>query len=621
MIAHEGSLRKIDSSTETLSMNSPAQSKKYMKPVTAVTSISCSTDTTLYAISVSIPTPEVASTTTTTNLSPCDTSSQPQHVHACHTYQQQLECSILFSQEQFDFMSRLFCILDTENQGFINCKTLFDFLILRCPLFSKRQQQYRRRRHIHPPTSYTFPRADETTTHVNESTIIPIASEDSTFNDIWTLTILSCSKTRITTADASSTTKTIIHASAIHVGLEGFMIFCRFIQIVQYYELKRTFSHRHVQQTMQHKKDGTGSEVILIQIPPLDPPTPLTYDSLLELDWNELPTLDMDFSFQDEITTCCSLYNYKEVENDDDNNGAEQSHNDDVPIRPEFYQGIVHISEFRPCFYPSTNNTPWNSITSSSRRSNMSRSSFHYRNKTQFNQDLDFVLSFEPHSATFSSFNSTTALCHNYHHTYSKTNTKVKRSLNDFIWLHELFLSYKIPGDVLWGRIIPPFPIDVDPSSSIVHDDDSSIVKSSSHRTHSYTSSKISNTTSETGLLSVATSGMNMFKSIAKTAAKSFFGLESKYKSNANPIYTTSTTNNTNKYPRNTSTSSWLSSSTNKYQHYAWREESYLPVAFERYINYILECPMLSLSFPVHALLRVREIPSSAFRFFSFRNR
>lgn len=489
MIAHLGSLRKFDSidsyRSHILSQNQHFKSSSFTSSPTLDSATINRYSKTLYAVFVSIPSSDFRSHDDV-NDDECNIENYDSITHPSQ------EFHVPFSQEQYDFMSRLFCILDTENRGSLDWKTLFDFLILRCPIFRKRDLT----------SSYPL----MTPFHEN----IQPCSGSLTFDEIWNLTI-QCSRNTVSTNQAQNIN--------IQLGLEGWMIFSRFILVAQLLEIKRSFSCRHLQQTMQHKKEGKSSEVVLVQVPPPDPPSPLDYQALMEFEWYDLPEMELDFSFKDY---------YRDI----------------LPIRPESLQGVVEISDFRSSSHPNTRR-----VSSS--------------NKVD-SRDSDFVISFYPHSTKYSSSNKGLV-------------SKVKRSLKDLIWLHETFVSHKVPGDILWGRIIPPFPIDLD----CLRDDDR---LSSPSLTHFTTDAAIS----------VAKTGAGVFSSLTKSA-KSLLG-EYVYKSNKGPSSSSSLRH------------SLLSTSTKNPN--SWRDESCLPTAFERYLNYVLECPVLSLSFVVHAMLKVKTIVS-----------
>ena len=454
MIVHQGSLKKIDSSVHTRSLESPIHSN-------------ISQANTLYVVTISIPTASLT------------------HNSTYSTDKTQLY-DIRFSQKQYDFILSLFCILDIDSQGSLDWKTIFEFVILRCPVFRRRDASSSFHPSFHEPTQPS--------------------SSSLTFNEIWNLTI-HCSRNIINTPNVQR----------LQLGIEGWMIFCRFMVVAQTLEIKRSFSSRHLQQTMQHKKEGKSSEVVLVQVPPLEERAPLDYCSLMEFEsyllsnQSDVPDMDIEFSFKD--------------------------YSESLPIRLDSLQGLVQISEFRP--------GPSNKRRSSS-------------NKLDY-KDTHLVIEFHPHSPSNKSLVS-----------------KVKRSLKDLIWLHETFISNKVPGDTLWGRIIPPFPI-LNYLDSIRDDD---LVSSST------TQQNLTQITTDAAL-TVATTGVGVLSSLAKSAKSLFV-------SKANKTPSSSTIRHT----------SFLSKSCKNQN--AWREDDYsLPMAFERYLNYILENPVLSLSFAVHAMLKV----------------
>ena len=151
--------------------------------------------------------------------------------------------ALLFSRHDWDWAQRLFAILDYESRGAIDRETVHDFLKLRCPVLAQR--------------------------------------EDS-FAQVWTCTL--DSSLSPVSRDATLT-------------LEGWMVLCRFLSLLQYLEAKRRFSARHLQQTMKHRNSPRGSELVVVEVPPLEPPTRLTPRQLYEYEQSAtlpMPELDLD---------------------------------------------------------------------------------------------------------------------------------------------------------------------------------------------------------------------------------------------------------------------------------------------------------------------------------------
>ena len=139
---------------------------------------------------------------------------------------------LIYEPQHFEFMSRLFAILDTESRGLVGRAVLMEFVTLRCPVFWRRDEDLRK---LQP--SFT-----------NDGT-------SPTFDEVWAA-VSQCSSTPV---EGYSTAE---------LGVEGWMIFCRFIALAQYLEAKRQFSSRHSQQTMRHKNAPRGSELVVVNVPP-----------------------------------------------------------------------------------------------------------------------------------------------------------------------------------------------------------------------------------------------------------------------------------------------------------------------------------------------------------------
>jgi hypothetical protein len=165
---------------------------------------------------------------------------------------------LLFDRKSFNFASRLFAILDTESQGFIEKDVVRDFVLQRCPVFAKR---------------------DEDLARLND--VDGIAAKSPTFEELWKV-VLECSVKSVDT-------------SGQVIGLEGWMVFCRFIALTQYLEAKRRFVSRHKQQMMR------TTEVVMVDFPPPESPSPLTAARLAGYEQSHqrplnLPELDLDHS-------------------------------------------------------------------------------------------------------------------------------------------------------------------------------------------------------------------------------------------------------------------------------------------------------------------------------------
>ena len=177
---------------------------------------------------------------------------------------------LMFDRKSFDFTSRLFAILDTESVGYIEKDSVSDFVLQRCPVFAKRDEDL-----------------------VRLEGDGGVASKSPTFNELWEA-VFECSEK-----------PTNIEGNMI--GLEGWMVFCRFIALAQHLEAKRRFVSRHKQQTMR------TTEVVMVDFPPPESPPSLNATLLAKYEQSHqrplsMPELDLDHSLlaaHDKARTRC----------------------------------------------------------------------------------------------------------------------------------------------------------------------------------------------------------------------------------------------------------------------------------------------------------------------------
>lgn len=169
-----------------------------------------------------------------------------------------------FQRKDFDFSLRLFSIMDTESRGQISKTIVKEFVTLRCPVFWRRDDDLR---------------------SISDPGTSP------TFEEVWRAVAI-CSSVSPSIVDPQD-------FASIELGIEGWMVFCRFIALAQYLEAKRRFSGRHLQQTMRHRNSPRGSEVVVVDVPPPAPPLPLSPSQLAQYEREShlpLPELDLDHS-------------------------------------------------------------------------------------------------------------------------------------------------------------------------------------------------------------------------------------------------------------------------------------------------------------------------------------
>lgn len=399
---------------------------------------------------------------------------------------------LLFNRHDFEFMSHLFSILDTESRGLVGKSALREFVTLRCPVFWRRDEDLRKlgtRNVSHYDTSPTF---------------------DEVWDAVW-----KCGKSfNISDSDVEK----------IELGVEGWMVFCRFIVLAQYLEAKRRFSARHLQQTMRHRNSPRGSEVVVVDVPPPAPPIKLTPLRLAEHEKKgklslPLPELDLDHSL---------IFAHDALRN---------------RSLPSNSRGVVKVNLF------GSKPKAVNILSTTS--------------------DVEFAVTYEANGILGEEI-------------------IVRRSYSDLKWLNQTFKSHRGLGGTLCGRILPPFP----PSSS------------SSLATQFQPDDKtLQNAIDGTGAaVKAAAASVGMIKNVAKSIWGNYgptFGSEKKVEqkqSNRKPIKKALTAISDKYYNPN--------SPTGKARH------------LERYLNYLLEHPALSTSFPLNTILKASQSGLEAAKLF-----
>jgi len=422
-----------------------------------------------------------------------------------------------FTVQDFDFCQRLFAIIDTESRGMVDRETVKEFVTLRCPVFNRRDDDLRR-----------VQAADEAVSIVNDSNTNNSSKSGQrengspTFDEVWR-SVVECSKMpqmRLTDEELVD----------VELNVEGWMVFCRFVALAQYLEAKRRFSARLSQQTMRHRNSPRGSEVVVVDVPPPEPPAPLSSEQLSSYEKKSrtplpLPELDLDHS----LVAAHDLARRRSL----------------ASPRP----GNVKISLFgsyNPSSYPTSSTSALNS-------------------KVEFT--LSYAKNPEDHC--------------------SENVTVVRRSMEDMKWLNDTFTSHNVLGGTLCGRILPPFP-------------GSSGKNSALHiQTEELLNTSIKNTTG--GAIAAATVGAGIIKDVAKSIWNKSSGKAPSV--HLQPIPKKAPTQKIKTRP-----SSLL--------HRTVPESYYNPNSpegkarqVERYLNYLLEHPALSTSFPLNTILTVSCLP------------
>jgi hypothetical protein len=283
---------------------------------------------------------------------------------------------LVFTRKDFEFALRLFSIMDTESRGQVSKPIVQEFVTLRCPVFWRRDDDF-------------YNNNDVETGAVQQTS--------PTFEEVWRAVACCSVSARPTDRNELATAE---------IGVEGWMVFCRFIALAQYLEAKRRFSGRHLQQTMRHRNSPRGSEVVVIDVPPAVPPVPLTAKELaLYEQVNQkclpLPELDLDHS----LLAAHDIF-------------QRRRHNFRKSMECQESAGHVKIDLFGP----------------SSALLSSSSVTFH---------SIDFCLTYFRGTGSGGQVIDSTA---------------VRRSMNDMKWLNDTFVAQKSLGGTLCGRILPPFP-------------------------------------------------------------------------------------------------------------------------------------------------------------------
>ena len=405
---------------------------------------------------------------------------------------------LAYTRKDFLFAQRLFHILDTESIGLIDRETVKEFVVLRCPVFWRRDDDLKR---------------------LGDSS----SSSSPTFDEIWQSVVVCCNNNVRGEA-----------ASVKELGVEGFMVFCRFLSLAQYLEAKRRFSARHLQQTMRQRNSPRGSELIVVDVPPLDPPAHLSPLQLATYERKSkaplpLPELDLDHSLV--------------AAHDAMRSGPLGTRLGSAKIclfgsQSSFSNGLLNGS---------------NGLTATSTK------------------NLEFAVTFtKRRDPTLLSASS------------QQEEVVTRRSMQDMKWLNATFDSHKVLGGTLCGRILPPFPSA--PSTSVLThfqqeiDDSSFSVKSTS------------------GAISAAASaGVGKLRDAAKSF-RSYLGTGPQLADESNNVPSAPQKKQAN---------------TNTGIHRALSDSYYNPNSpagrarhLERYLNYLLEHPALSTSFPLNTILK-----------------
>eukprot|EP00531_Pseudo-nitzschia_arenysensis_P017415 CAMPEP_0116136040 /NCGR_PEP_ID=MMETSP0329-20121206/11509_1 /TAXON_ID=697910 /ORGANISM="Pseudo-nitzschia arenysensis, Strain B593" /LENGTH=1106 /DNA_ID=CAMNT_0003630875 /DNA_START=496 /DNA_END=3816 /DNA_ORIENTATION=- len=407
---------------------------------------------------------------------------------------------LVFLRKDFDFSVRLFSIMDTESRGRISKATVEEFMALRCPVFWRRDEDLQER-------------AEDSSDGITSPT----------FEEVWTA-VTSC-----------STMRGVNNSHIVSLGVEGWMVFCRFIALAQYLEAKRRFSGRHLQQTMRHRNAPRGSELVMVNVPPAAPPVALTADALAQYERENqkclpLPELDLDHSLLAAHDVLRRRRRKKDM-------SLRSTLGDQVKI---------------DLFGPSTLLLPSSSST----------------------ERLEFCLTLIRRCAE--------------NDRMSEDAATVRRSMNDIEWLNDTFVSQKALGGTLCGRILPPFPGKI--HSRAQNEDASLMTTGGAIAAATHAGKEFANAG-----VGIASAGVG----ILKEGFKSLWG---GYISTPDPSSKSYSEKSKSKK------SSKSASMVNTMQTY-YNPNSPIGKArhLERYLNYLLEHPALSTSFPLNTILKASQ--------------
>jgi hypothetical protein len=367
-----------------------------------------------------------------------------------------------FLRNDFDFSLRLFAIMDSESRSQIPKATVKEFVTLRCPVFWRRDDYLRAKGE--PGSSPTF-------------------------EEVWSA---------VATCSASVPIDEMEDLSSAELGVEGWMVFCRFIALAQYLEAKRRFSGRHLQQTMRHRNAPRGSELVVVDVPPPATPVPLSAAQLAQYERESntclpLPELDLDHSLlaahdvlrrRKDVTVCRGR------------------------VKIDVFGSSQQLVEFCLTYYRGLENG-------------------------QLSDSMS-----------------------------------VRRSMKDLKWLNDTLKAHRTLGGTLCGRILPPFPGKL--IASQYHDDDSAL-----------------GSTGE-AIAAAATASVGMLKQGIKSIWGSVSSDKGSHASSGSKMVAVS--------PKSFNLPA---------SYYNPNSPAGKARQLERYLNYLLEHPALSTSFPLNTILKV----------------
>jgi len=414
--------------------------------------------------------------------------------------------ALLFERQDFDFISRLFSILDTESCGSVAKEALQEFVTLRCPVFWRRDEDLRK---------------------LNKSANLD-ENLSPTFEEVWKA-VVECS------SQPYQSTK----QHTVELGVEGWMVFCRFIALAQYLEAKRRFSARHLQQTMRHRNSPRGSEVVVVDVPPPAPPVSLTPTRLADYEQKgraplPLPELDLDHTL---------IAAHDRVLRKQRAATAVSAQQQQLEKRPKVKISLFGSKLSQPMLMSASTNK------------------------------LEFAVT--------------------YFSEASHEEVVVRRSFSDMKWLNDTIKSHTGIGGTLCGRILPPFPESVSASTLSHFQPDEKTIQTAIEGTGA--------------AMKAAATGVGIIKSAAKSFWGSYVKKPSKQSSQAKERAGAA----------NASTSKAKKATSNISEtYYNPNSPNGKARQLERYLNYLLEHPALSASFPLNTILKASQSGLEAAKIF-----
>ena len=272
---------------------------------------------------------------------------------------------------------------------------------------------------------------------------------NSTFDEVWNTVVTSASS-----LDIDKNPSVITDAE---LSLEGWMLFCRLIALAQYQEAKSRFSVKHLQQ---------NSEIIMVELPPPIPPSPLNLQALFEQERGKFKHGSSTHqAYSDlspalnEIPIVTSLplpeldLNHCLIAAHDNPYTLTSPSSSSSPLSTTLLTNsklksqttnVIAVTLFGAPNSSDNKQSPSSLNLASSPEALTSESLLH-------TGEMEFVVTTMDLLAVSNNTKST-------YRTRTRARVKVKRTMQDMQWLRETFAAHQRLGGTLCGRILPPFP-------------------------------------------------------------------------------------------------------------------------------------------------------------------